>query len=209
VVSGDSLLTSLHAARAVGMVGRPRKGKGSRARSALVLDFDDRGDGGKKRGKGKGKGRALGWFLAPTPTQKKKQQQQQQQGRKHMARYFPDRIPALAGKYDLCTGGPTLQAALTRGGGIDKRCVRCVGWFAGGLCGVKGGQNHVMRILTPRHHHHHTTTTHSLHHFRIVARATPQLKEDVVRRLKAAGRVVLMCGGKCVRTCVLGVWDNE
>lgn len=126
VVSGDSLLTSLHAARAVGMVGRPRKGKGSRARSALVLDVDDRDDGGKKKGKGKGKRRALGWFLAPTPTQKRMQQQKKQEkGRKHMARYFPERIPALAGKYDLCTGGPALQAALARGGGIDKRCV---GW---------------------------------------------------------------------------------
>lgn len=66
--------------------------------------------------------------------------------------------------------------------------------------GRKEDINYLMRILTPRlRHHHHTSTTHSLHHFRIVARATPPLKEDVVRRLKAAGRVVLMCGGKCVR----------
>lgn len=119
VVSGDSLLTSLHAARAVGMVGRPRKGKGSRARSALVLDFDD----AEEKGKGKGKLRALGWFLAPTPTVKKQQQQRQGEGRrrKHMAWYFPERVPALAAKYDLCAGGPALQAALARGGGIDQR----------------------------------------------------------------------------------------
>lgn len=135
VVSGDGLLTSIHAARSVGMVGgpknrRPAKGKkkGSvRARSALVLDFD----GGKEGDSSSisSSAPALAWFLAPTPDK----QQQQLAGtgrRKRMANYFPERIPALAAKYDLCAGGPALQAALTHGGGggggIGRRYA-CVG----------------------------------------------------------------------------------
>jgi hypothetical protein len=172
VVSGDSLLTSLHAARAVGIVGRPRqplssrkgkKGKG-KARAALVLDFDEaegHGGGGsssssskkaRKKGKGKGKGSTgLAWFLAPTPHQQHQHQQQQQQHpqqqheeegrgqrqkkprRARMADYFPEHVPTLAAKYDLCAGGPALQAALAHGGGIGRRCGRG-GWVLAGVC---------------------------------------------------------------------------
>ena len=150
VVSGDSLLTSLHAARAVGIVGGPRAGKGKgkknkkkKGRTVLVLDFDTddaaapaaaaaAAAAAPLRAKGRGKkGPGLAWFLAPRPHhhhhhhhhQEQLQQQQQGKRRQRMANFFVDhRLAALGAKYDLCAGGPALQAALARGGGIGQRC---------------------------------------------------------------------------------------
>lgn len=130
VVSGDGLLTSLHAARTVGMVGgrrRRHKGKGKgkgKARTALVLDFDEEEDEGSSSSSSSikaGKGRrppALAWFLAPTAVTGTAARRRR---RKRMANYFPETIPALASKYDLCAGGAALQAAMAQGGGIGRR----------------------------------------------------------------------------------------
>jgi manganese-transporting P-type ATPase len=114
VVSGDALLTTVHVARATGVLGgagrnvtgtdlrdlsrAPKRGKFKSKRPARgghdVAVLGEWGSGGEK---------ALAWLSKDR--------------RVRLAPFVAAQVPALSERFDLCVEGPALRRALERGGG--------------------------------------------------------------------------------------------
>jgi cation-transporting ATPase 13A1 len=181
VLSGDSLLTSLAVAREVGMVeGEGGREEGGRKRAVVLEEEEEEEEvveegmtkkGKKKKGKrGKKNKNRLAWFLAPSP----------HSSSSSSSSSASSSLPPSPKKRRIAAYNPAslprlaLKYDLCAGGKALSEALK----EGGREGGREGGE-------VGRH----------LHLFRVLARATPEVKEKVVRVMRReGGRVVLMCG---------------